>query len=170
MDSVISCGYAQTKALEYIFCGEGVSFLVTLQVIRWWADTSTTMGSWTGGWEECVSTKRVISWQMQALCSGVRCYHCSMYQWLMFVVKRAVVDFFHGPGQSCSGGWLLPRVRVFVTAHVCTQPAQFCHHSKIQPIRWQTGRYHLLFPEHIHQTASHPSATHPSSSLCVMQR
>ena len=68
------------------------------------------------------------------------------------------------------GRWLLHRVRDYVVAHVCTftgpwyhpaQTAHFCHHSEIQPIRWQMDWQYHMFPVHKHQCASHPTAYAP---------
>ena len=55
--------------------------------------------------------------------------------------------------QNCAGSWLLIRVRDFVVAYIGTladswcrpaQPVHFCHHSEIQPKRWQMDQHHHL--------------------------
>ena len=80
-----------------------LSFLVTLLVIRWWADANNTKGLWTGMRKMRYSTKSnsevstpvwTISWQMQGMCGGVRGYHCNMNQWKMSVAKRADIEHF----------------------------------------------------------------------------
>ena len=79
-------------------------------------------------------------------------------------------EHYLGPGQNCSGRWLLSSVRYFVATHICThagswcrlaQPAHFCHYIKTRPIRWQMDRHYQLFPAYRHQLASHPAAYAP---------
>ena len=80
----------------------------------------------------------VISWQIQAMCSGVRGCHCNMYQWIMSPAKRADIDFLSKFCKSVEGinglveGWLIVGTCTCMTA---TQNEDSTHSTRHAPPR-----------------------------------